>query len=223
MTLNIVRDQIKNLAADVLRRPTIPPFRAAPIMPPNPTDPRREVLRKTHKTATASSLYINRIEGEDRYGPLPSGYMAKAGDLIGAGRRHPLQHFPPQYRSGPLIWEEADAAAAIDPDDAAGVHIVASLPGMVPEQWPRLVERFIDDNLVALGMVVDWAIHARRDEDGGWATHPHVHMIASARRFRNDMRKGQRQRTWLWNASQIDAAEDAWLAVTGLKPLAFAA
>lgn len=223
MMLNIVRDELKNLAAEVLRRPAIPPFKAAPILPPDPTDPRREVLRKTHKTAMGNYLYINRIEGEDRFGPLPSGYMAKAGDLVAAGRRHPLQKFPPQYRSGPLIWEEADAAAALDPADAAGVHIVASLPGMMPDQWPRLVERFIDDNLVVLGMVVDWAIHAKRDEDGGWATHPHVHMIASARRFRNDMRKGQRQKTWLNSANQIDLAEDAWLAATGLQPLAFAA
>lgn len=223
MTLNIVRDQIKNLAADVLRRPVIPPFRAAPIMPPDPTDPRREVLRKTHKTAVASWLYINRLEGEDRFGPLPSGYMAKAGDLFDTGRRRPLQHFPPQYRSGPLIWEEADAAAALDPADAAGVHIVASLPGLAPEQWRRLVERYIDDQLVARGMIVDWAIHAQRDKEGGWATHPHVHMVASARRFRKDRRRGQRQRTWLYSASQIDLAEDAWLAATGLQPLAFAA
>ncbi len=223
MTLNIVRDQAKSPFAEALR-PAILPFRAAPILRPDPTDPRRELLRKTHRTAKASWLYINRIEGGDCFGQLPDGYMSKASDLVACGRRHPLQNFPPKFRNGPLIWEEADVAAALDPADAAAVHIVASLPGMAPEQWRPLVERFLDDHLVVRGMVIDWAIHAKRDDDdGGWATHPHVHMIVSSRRWRHDMRKGQRQRTWLYNASQIDRVEDAWLSATGLQRLPYLA
>lgn len=222
MTINIV-EQTRSLAVEALRRSAIPPFRASPIMPPDPTDPKRELLRKTHRTAVASALYITRREGADRFGQLPDGYMSKADDLVAFGRRHPLQKFPPQYRAGPLIWEEADAAAALDPADAAGIHIVASLPGMAPEQWRPLIERFLDDHLVVKGMVIDWAIHAKRDDDGGWATHPHVHMIASSRRWRHDIRKGQRQRTWLFNARQIDHAEDAWLTLTGLQRLPYLA
>ncbi len=221
MTLNIVREPAKSLVGEALRLPAIPPFRCSPIMPPNPADPMRELLRKTHRTAVASALYISRTEGEDRFGQLPSGYMAKAPDLVASGRRHPLQNFPSRYKDGLLIWQEADAAAALDPTDAVGVHIVASLPGMAPEEWQRLIERFIDDTLVARGMVVDWAVHAQRDDDGGWATHPHAHMVVSARRYRQDLRKGQRQKTWLFNPRQIDNAEDAWLAATGLQRLPY--
>lgn len=216
MTLNIVNEKTMRLAV-----PALPPFRCSPIMPPDPTDPQRELLRKTHRTAVASALYISRTEGKDRFGQLPNGYMSKASDLVATGRRHPIQNFPSRYRDGLLIWQEADAAAAVDPTDAVGVHIVASLPGRALEEWQRLIERFIDDTLVVRGMVVDFAIHAQRDDQGGWATHPHVHMISSARRYRNDMRKGQRQKTWLYNARQIDHAEDAWLAVTGLQRLPY--
>lgn len=223
MTLNIVRDQARAVVSKALDRPEIMPFRASPILPPDPTDPRREHLRKTHRTAKASWLYINRKEGEDRFGPLPNGYMSKAGDLVASGRRHPLHRYPLQYRTGPVIWEEADAAAALDPAGAAGIHIVASLPRTAPGEWQRLIERYIDDSLVSRGMVVDWAVHALGDDSGDWATHPHVHMIVSARRFRADMRKGQRQRSWLFNASQIDQAEDAWLAITGLQRLPYTA
>lgn len=223
MTLNIVRDQARAVGLKALDRPEIMPFRASPILPPDPTDPRREQLRKTHRTAKSSWLYINRKEGEDRFGPLPNGYMSKAGDLVASGRRHPLHRYPLQYRTGPVIWEEADAAAALDPAGAAGIHIVASLPRTAPGEWQRLIERYIDDSLVSRGMVVDWAVHALSDDSGGWATHPHVHMIVSARRFRADMRKGQRQRSWLFNASQIDQAEDAWLAITGLQRLPYTA
>lgn len=222
MTLNIIREQSKVGLADALGRSAIPPFRASPIMPPDPTDPKRELLRKTHRTAVASALYITRTEGQDRFGSLPNAYMAKADDLVAFGRRHPVQKFPPQFRTGLLIWEEADAAAALDPADAAAVHLIASLPGMAPEQWCRLVERFIDDHLVVRGAVVDFAIHAKRD-GAQWATHPHVHMIVTARRYRSDMKKGQRQKTWLHNARQIDQVEDAWLAATGLQRLPFAA
>ena len=216
MTLNIE----KATGLEALR---IAPFRASPIMPPSPADPQREMLRKTHRTAVASALYIKRCEGEDRLGKLPNGYMSKAADLVASGRRHPLQRFPPEYRAGPAIWEEADAAAALDPADAAAVHVVASLPGMASEEWLRLVERYLDETLVVRGMLIDWAIHARRDESGGWATHPHVHMIATARRYRPDMRKGQRQRTWLYSAGQIHRAEDAWLTLTGHQRLPYSA
>lgn len=216
MMLNTIHEQTDGRFAESLRRSAISPFRASPIMPPNSDDPGRELIRKTHRTAVASMLYISRTEGEDRFGKLPNAYMSKAADLVATGRRHPLQRFPSQYRSGPLIWAEADEAAALDPTDAAGVHVVASLPSKAPEQWRPMIERFLDEHLVSAGMLIDWAIHARRDDTGGWATHPHVHMIASARRYRPDMRKGQRQKTWLYSAAQIDRIEDAWLRRTGL-------
>lgn len=53
MTLNIVRDQAKALVLKALDRPEIMPFRASAILPPDPTDPRREQLRKTHRTMKA--------------------------------------------------------------------------------------------------------------------------------------------------------------------------
>lgn len=215
---NIVTEKTKKLAESV-----IPPFRCSPIMPPNAADPTRELLRKTHRTAVASALYITRTEGADIFGQLPNGYMSKASDLVATGRRHPIQRFPAKYRDGLLIWREADAAAALDPTDAVGIHIVASLPGMAPEEWPRLIERFIDETLVARGMLADWAIHAQRDDNGGWAVHPHAHMIVTARRFRTDIRKGQRHKSWLYNSRQIDDVEDAWMTATGLQRLPFLA
>ncbi|QDM40677.1 MobA/MobL family protein [Altererythrobacter sp. TH136] len=223
MTLDTIHEQKESRLADTLRRSAIPPFTASPIMPPDPTDPKRELLRKTHRTAVASALYITRTEGEDWLGPLPNAYMAKADDLVASGRRHPIQNFPPQFRAGRLIWEEADAAAARDPAEAAAVHVIVGLLGIAPEQWRPLLERFIDDHLVIKGMLVDWAIHSKRDDAGGWATHPHAHMIVTARRYRSDMKKGQRQRTWLYSARQIDQLEDAWLAATGLQRLPLAA
>jgi hypothetical protein len=220
--LNIVKDHPHARALRALDLTDRVPFKAAPIMPPNAADPQRELLRKTHRTAVATWLYINRLEGSDRLGPLPPTYMSKADDLVMTGRRHPIQKFPPQYRSGRTLWDEADAAAATDPDHAAATHLIASLPGETPEQWRRMIEQYLDDHFAKLGMVVDYAVHAKRDKSGEWATCPHVHCLVTGRRFRNDIRKGQRQRTWLFSKAQSDAAEDAWLKATNLTSRTFA-
>jgi hypothetical protein len=144
--------------------------------------------------------------------------LDKADDLVASGRRNPIGKFPPHFRHGRKIWDEADVAAAADPAHAAGVHIIGSLPPGDPTSWRRLVERYCDDHFVMQGMVIDWAIHFKRNDDGQWTTAPHFRGLVSARRYRNDLRRGARQKTWLFTRAQIDAAEDAWLAATGLPP-----
>jgi MobA/MobL family len=216
--LNVVHDA-RTRALDALAAPVHAPFRCAQVKHPNPSDPGREEARKTHFTATASYLYIHRIPGRDHLGQLPPDYLLKADDLISNGRRHPLKGVPVSMRSGPQIWREADAATRDDLAHAAAVHVILKLPDIAQKGWQPLVERFVDDNLVALGLIVDFAIHAKVDDDGnGWATHPHVHLLCSARRFRSDQRKGQRMRVWLYSRPQIESLETAWLEVTGLPP-----
>jgi hypothetical protein len=208
-------------ALNALELPDRAPFRAKPVMRLDPKYPEREDVRKTHYTAAATWLYINRIEGSDCLGVLPPAYMAKADDLVATGRRHPIQNLALKYKSGRAIWDEADAATTADPDHAAALHIIGTLQNGTPAEWQRTVERYLDDHFSKLGMVVDWAIHARRDDEGDWAPPPHFHGLVTARRFRDDQRKGQRQRTWLYTKAQIDMAEDAWLAATGLPPRTF--
>lgn len=178
----------------------------------------------THYTATASFLYITRTPGSDRFGRVPDAYLAKD-DLLGTGRFHPEQRMPPKMKGGPALWTEADnAAAEVGPEEVSAIHIVASLPlNVEPGRWPMLVKRYCFDHIVSQGMIVDWAIHAKADGEGGWAVRPHIHMLATARFWRATTRKGDRQRAWFCSKDQMRAAEDAWLAITGLQPLAFAA
>lgn len=173
----------------------------------------------THYTATATYLYIARQRGEDRFGPVPDMYLAK-GDLQSTGRYHPTQRFPAELKEGAAIWQQADAAAAQgQPTEVSGTHVVASLPPQLTlPEWERLVHQFVHDQLVDLGMVVDWAIHHRSEQSGKPEIHPHVHLLVTARHYRSNPRKGQRQRAWLASAEQIRAVEDAWLKLTGLPP-----
>jgi MobA/MobL family len=216
--LNVVHDA-RTRALYALAAPSHAPFRCAQVKHPDPSDLGREEARKTHHTALASYLYIHRIPGRDHLGQLPPDYLSKSDDLVCTGRRHPLKGVPVVMRSGPQIWAEADAATRDDLAQAAAVHVILTLPNIPQKGWQPLVERFVDDHLVSLGHVVDFAIHAKPDDSGsGWGTHPHVHLLCSARRFKSDQRKGQRMRVWLHSKVQVEALETAWLAVSGLPP-----
>ena len=209
-------------AVAALAIPTHPPFKSAPVLAPDPTDPARERHRRTHKTAVATRLYMSRTAGSDRLGVLPPDYLSKVGDLVASGRRYPVHRMPAKYKSGMRAWEDADAAAARAPREAAAVHVILSLPPEgSPESWQHLVEDFCDEALCALGMLVDWAVHAERAPDGGWSTAPHAHLCVTARRWRDDPRKGQRMRCWLYSKAQLEAAEAIWLMMSGQAPRNF--
>ena len=218
--LKIVTDE-KTLALTALAQPEFAPFKASPVLRPDSAKPRAERTSKTHYTAVASHLYILREAGADGYGAVPDGYLAKADDLIASGRRHPIQNVPPALRAGRQMWDEADAATTLDSGNAAAIHVILTLPNCPRHEWEPLVTRFIDDSLVSLGMIADYALHAKMGEDGKWSTRPHAHMLITARRWKNDQRKGQRMRCWLYTQAQIEALEVAWLKASGLPPKTF--
>lgn len=206
-------------------RPTRPrlPFNARPVSAGGRADRSATGPFATHYTAVASYLYITRQPGADRFGKVPDHYVDR-GDLIASGICHPQQRMPAELKEGERIWREADAAAADEgPHAVAATHIVADLPpGDAPERWRWLVERYCYRALVEVGMVVSWAIHAKSAAEGGWATPPHVHILCTARCWRSNPRKGDRQRQWLANAQQIRAAEELWLDLIELRPAAAA-
>lgn len=199
------------------------PFNVRPVCAAGRSDQSATGPYATHYTATASFLYMMRTPGSDHFGPVPDAYLAKD-DLFRTGRFYPEHRMPPALKSGLALWSEADnAAAEIGAEEVSAIHIVGTLPlNVEPGRWPMLVKRYCFDHIVSQGMIVDWAIHAKADEDG-WAVRPHVHLLTTARFWRANARKGDRQRAWFCSKDQMRAAEDAWLAITGLQPLSSAA
>lgn len=195
-----------------------PPFNARPVCAAGRESRSTEGPYATHYTATASFLYINRLSGSDRFGPVPDGYTTR-GDLVASGRCHP-QKVPPRLKSGDTLWREADDAAALEgPRAITATHIVADLPtdaDPVRRSW--LVENFAYRHLVDKGMIVDWAIHHRTASEGRPAIRPHVHMLATARFWRPAGRFGARQWQWLANADQLRTVEDDWFRFIGMRP-----
>jgi MobA/MobL family len=213
MKLNVVTSSNETAIA-ALAATEREPFRLAEVK----RDLLDSVTRRTHQTAVANFGYINRIEIDDEIGPVPPTYMAKARDLIVAGRRHPVGRKASQIPMGRLLWDHADAKAGTDPkNEAAAVHIVLGLPDLPQERWQDYATDFIDQELTSLGMVVDYAIHAVSDANGGWLVTPHVHCLATSRRWKPDQQRGRRMKQWLASKAQIEALENAWLTRTGLK------
>lgn len=209
----------KELTKSALSQPDRLPFKIAPVLLPDPTDPQREGKRRTHRSAMASVLYVRRETGADRFGPVD--FRGKADDLVCHGRQHPVARFPAHLRTCDRVWQEADAAAAADPALPAAMHVIASLPDGQPEDWQRLVTGFLDEMFVARGMICEWAAHALRGEGRSWQISPHVHVIATSLSWRNDKRPGKRKKSWLFSADQVAAAETEWLLRTGLMPLTY--
>lgn len=209
----------KELTKSALSQTDRLPFKIAPVMLPDPTDPQREGKRRTHRSAMASVLYVRREAGADRFGAID--YRNKAEDLVCHGRQHPVARFPAHLRTCDRVWQEADTAAAADPALPAAMHVIASLPDGQPEDWQRLVTGFLDDMFVSRGMICEWAAHALRGEGRSWQISPHVHVIATSLSWRNDKRPGKRQKSWLFSADQVAAAETEWLLRTGLTPLTY--
>jgi MobA/MobL family len=218
--LDTVQDD-RARAVHALAKPEFAPVTITPVMHRDPNNPEREERRRTYLTAVANYLYIFRLGGSDHLGVLPDNYLQKADDFVVGGRRRPRK-VPLHLHDGSALWEEADAATSQDLADAAAIHVILTLPDLPRYRWKSLVERFIDDNLIALGIIADWAIHAKSDDSGeGWLTHPHVHLLCTARRWKSDQQKGRRMRPWLCSKAQNDALENAWLALTGLAPSTF--
>lgn len=178
-------------------------------------------LVQTHRTATATWLYINRRQGADLFGPTPD--WTQRGDLVSQGRCAPRRAQDPAL-DGMRIWQQADLHARdFRPDEPVCAHAVGSLPpGDSPADWRNLIEGFAEDFLVAQGMTTDWAIHARPGDGERDEISPHVHMLITTRVFDPcSLDVGRIRQTWLRTANARKSLAQKWWERTGLFPSSY--
>lgn len=177
---------------------------------------------RTHRTAKASWLYINRQHGVDDVGPTPN--WATRDDLVASGRCGPQRSLDPAL-DGLGLWTMTDELARrIRPDEPVLAHAVGSLPMHEgKETWRNLIVGFCEDFLTAQGMVVDWAIHQRDARDGAPEILPHVHMLITTRIYdRSRVTNGQIQQTWLRTPAACKRLAEKWYERSGIYPSAHA-
>lgn len=167
---------------------------------------------RTFWSAMANALYIVRQDGEDIFGQTP-GFAAKlteCPDLIDHGRRGPIG-CDIEPLAGLELWRAADRAGLNDrPSAPVAFHAVGWLPTAMDERgWRELILQFLDEQIVANGMIADWALHALADGEGGWIKKPHMHAVITSR-FWKGPRAGQPQPAWFQTVKRRNAVGDAW-------------
>lgn len=190
------------------------PFEMTPVIHPQSGIP--DPKAKTFWSAVANALYIVRQDGEDVFGTLAfSGKLAQCPDLVDHGRRGPIG-CDGDGLGGLDLWHAADRAAQIDrPSQPVAFHAIGWLPeNGNAASWKEQVLEFLDTQVVANGMVADWAIHALADGQGGWVKRPHAHFVITARFWRRDRRQGQPQAAWFPSAKRRSAVGEIWEEIT---------
>ena len=186
------------------------PFTITPVI--HPQHGLHPDASRTFWSATANAHYIVRQNGQDLFGPTPdfAAKLVDCPDLVAHGRRGPTD-CDVQGNIGMDLWRAADAAALIDrPSAPVAFHSIGWLPPTMGEAgWRELILQFLDEQMLAKGMIADWAIHALTDREGEWIKKPHVHFITTGR-FWKGPRIGQPQLTWFSTVKQRKSAIDAW-------------
>ena len=189
-------------------------FEMTPIVHPQGGVP--DPKSKTFWSAVANALYIVREDGEDVFGKIGfSSRLVDCPDLVARGRRGPIGCHADGF-AGLELWRAADRAARIDrPSQPVAFHAIGWLPvDGDTSSWTELVLEFLDTQIVANGMVADWAIHALADGNGDWIKRPHFHAVITARFWRKDRRQGQPQAAWFPSVKRRDAAGQIWEELT---------
>ncbi|MEO9130695.1 MAG: MobA/MobL family protein [Sphingomonas sp.] len=109
----------------------------------------------------------------------------------------------------------ADRSGLTDrPSAPVAFHAVGWLPTAMDERgWREIILEFLDDHVVANGMIADWALHALADAEGGWIKKPHMHAVITSR-FWKGPRVGQPQSAWFATIKRRNAVGLARQAIT---------
>ena len=176
----------------------------------------------SYSSAVANALYIVRRNGCDLFGPLPdfTTKLADGNDVVASGRRGPIG-CDADAVAGLKLWQAADEAARTDrPSAPVAFHAIGWLPtNATREAWLDTTLSFLDHQVVANGMVADWAIHALADPDGRWLRKPHLHAVLTHRFWRAGRRTGEPNPGSLGSTRMQQKMVAAWaLATTPREP-----
>lgn len=192
------------------------PLAITPIL--HPRDGAPHPASRTFWSATANALYIVRQRGRDVFGQTPdlAEKLRDGDDLVDHGRRGPIG-CDTDAVAGLALWQAADEATRADrPSEPVAYHVIGWLPtNGTREAWRDLALTFLDREVLANGMIADWAIHALADGEGRWIKRPHLHAILTHRFWRPGRRTGEPNVAWLGTPKHRQRMMAGWTAVCG--------
>ncbi|HWU12773.1 MAG TPA: MobQ family relaxase, partial [Caulobacter sp.] len=136
------------------------------------------IKRADGRSAVAAAAYRAATLLHDARLEMDFDYRAKGGVAF-TGVMTP-DDAPPAYRDRDVLWNAAEAADK-RADSRTAREVLISLPHELSDaQRHALVRAFVQESLVARGMIADYAVHY--PDDHGDARNHHAHILITTRR-----------------------------------------
>ena len=148
-----------------------------------------QISRAAGQSAIASAAYRAGEKLHSDYYGEDSDYTAKHGVLYREILLPP--HAPERLRDRETLWNEVEKAERRKDAQMAYSFDIALQNELNFEENLELARQFLQENLVAAGMIVDFAIH---DPERNGAQNPHFHVMAPIRHLNQDGTWGAKQR-----------------------------
>ena len=148
-----------------------------------------QISRAAGQSAVASAAYRAGEKLYSDYYGEDSDYMAKHGVLHSEILLPP--HAPERLRDRETLWNEVEKAERRKDAQLAYSFDIALQNELSFEENLELARKFLQENFVAAGMIVDFAIH---DPERNGTQNPHFHVMAPIRPLNQDGTWGAKQR-----------------------------
>ena len=148
-----------------------------------------QISRAAGQSAIASAAYRAGEKLHSDYYGEDSDYTAKHGVLHSEILLPP--YAPERLRDRATLWNEVEKAERRNDAQLAYSFDIALQNELSFEENLELTRQFLQDNFVAVGMIVDFAIH---DPERNGAQNPHFHVMAPIRPLNQDGTWGAKQR-----------------------------
>ena len=148
-----------------------------------------QISRAAGQSAIASAAYRAGEKLHSDYYGEDNDYTAKHGVLHSEILLPP--HAPERLRDRETLWNEVEKAERRKDAQLAYSFDIALQNELSFEENLELAKQFLQENFVAAGMIVDFAIH---DPERNGAQNPHFHVMAPIRPLNPDGTWGAKQR-----------------------------
>jgi len=150
-----------------------------------------QVKRSAGQSAIAAAAYRAGEKLYSEYYGEVSDYTRKGG-VVHADILLP-DHAPRPYQDRQVLWNAVEKAEKNKKAQLAYSLDIALQNEFTREENMALVHRFLTEQLLSRGMMVDYAIHEPDTEDGG-ISNPHFHVLCPIRPIEKDGAWGNKQR-----------------------------
>lgn len=165
----------------------------------------KTVSRRQGRSAPAAAAYRSGAKLHDARQGLTFDYERREG-VVDAEIRAP-EAAPTWMRDRQALWDGAEAAERRR-DALVARELEISLPReLTAEQQAELVRGYVDEQLVARGLVADVAIHERDASDG--AENPHAHVLFKDRAVEGEGFAGRKDRGFN-RPEHVERLREAW-------------